>query len=84
MKCANCDEIALYVYQGSGIRETAYCVSCLPKFLRAQAKAGVLPTTAAFAEIKGRLEAQGQTEVAEEPKRPAAKKVKSEGQTEEA
>jgi len=47
MKCANCDNEALYVYQGESMWPIPYCVDCLPSFLRPQAKAGLLGITEA-------------------------------------
>ena len=47
MKCANCDSLALYVYQTPSVGPIPYCNGCLPSFLRPQAKAGLLDKTEA-------------------------------------
>lgn len=49
MKCANCSQQALYVYDVPATETLYYCNDCLPSFLRVQAKAGLLPTTDAYA-----------------------------------
>lgn len=48
MKCANCSEPALYVYDAKPLRPTPYCATHLPTFLRQAAKAGLLPVTDAY------------------------------------
>ena len=48
MKCANCDNPALYVYDTAGVRPTPYCDVDLPSFLRPAARSGLLTTTDAF------------------------------------
>lgn len=50
MKCANCDNEALYTYQTPSVGPIHYCVKCLPAFLRPAAKAGALDRAPAFAE----------------------------------
>lgn len=50
MKCANCDNEALYTYQTPSVGPIHYCVSCLPAFLRPLAKSGALTVTPAFTE----------------------------------
>lgn len=67
MTCANCSEAPLYIYRGSGVRETLYCYACLPSFLRTQAKAGVLPTTGNFDVVRERVQEQLKPATDEEP-----------------
>jgi len=55
MKCANCEENAVYVYTAGAIEGILYCYHCLPYFLREQARAGVLGTTPEFNAIQDRL-----------------------------
>jgi hypothetical protein len=45
MKCANCNEDALYVYNITTTKGTSYCGEHLPRFLEARKKAGLLKTT---------------------------------------
>lgn len=52
MKCSNCPSEAVYVYEGSGIKDTPYCVPCLPSFLKPRLKDQTLKTTEAYARIK--------------------------------
>lgn len=74
MTCANCSEDALYIYSGSGLRTTYFCYGCLPAFLRPLAKAGVLPTTPLFDEIKTRMLVRLQPEELAPVKRTRRKK----------
>lgn len=45
MKCANCDNDALWVYEPNGANDVPYCEKDLPGFLREQARAGLLTKT---------------------------------------
>lgn len=56
MKCSNCASDALYIYQGSGVRDTFYCPVCLPAFLIPLAKAGTLPTTQMYDDMKTQVQ----------------------------
>lgn len=71
MKCANCDNEALYVYDTVGSNDVLYCASCLPGFLRPALKAGVLTTTASYqarqAEVLALLAPKPEPVVVEEP-----------------
>lgn len=55
MKCSNCPNEAVYVYEGSGIKDTPYCVPCLPSFLLPRVKDQTLKTTEAYDEIKSEV-----------------------------
>lgn len=48
MKCDNCSRAAIYVYGPKPLSPVHYCGQHLPSFLSAQARAGLLETTAAF------------------------------------
>lgn len=52
MKCANCSNPALYVYDPKPLRPTPYCSEHLPSFLRQAAKSGALPVTEAYEQTK--------------------------------
>lgn len=75
MKCANCDTAALWVYESPASDPIPFCDAHLPRFLRAQAKAGLLTTTesyaAAAAEVAEILAPE--PEVEEPAKRPRRK-----------
>lgn len=45
MKCANCNNDAVYVYRITEGKFTPYCTKDLPKFLESRRKAGLLETT---------------------------------------
>jgi hypothetical protein len=49
VKCANCDNEALYVYDVPATDTVYFCSVHLPRFLRKQAESGLLPTTDAYA-----------------------------------
>lgn len=65
MKCANCDNGALFVYQITAEKEILYCEKHLPRFLDARRRAGNLKTTDEFTEK--RSEALALVETPEEP-----------------
>lgn len=74
MNCANCDAPALFVYDVPATDTLYYCNAHLPSFLRAQAQAGILPTTdnydaekAAVAEILAPEEPKKATKKAAAP-----------------
>jgi hypothetical protein len=48
MKCANCDNDALWLYEPDGANDVPYCDKDLPSFLREQARAGLLRKTEAY------------------------------------
>ena len=48
MKCANCNEDALYIYQITLSSQIFYCNTHLPSFLLKAKKAGLLQTTDAL------------------------------------
>lgn len=75
MKCANCQEPALYLYDPKPLAPTAYCATHLPRFLRQPAKAGLLPVTEAFDALKKETFAALSPTPAEEPK-PAPRRRK--------
>lgn len=52
MNCVNCTREAMYVYDVPATDTVVYCEKCLPSFLRAQARAGMLPITDRFAEVQ--------------------------------
>lgn len=52
MKCANCSDEAIYVYDVAATQTLFFCDKHLPKFLRASARAGTLPRTEAYAKIQ--------------------------------
>jgi hypothetical protein len=52
MKCLNCDDSALFVYENPTVEPQPFCNAHLPSFMRPLAKAGLLTTTDAYAEIK--------------------------------
>lgn len=69
MKCANCDNGALFVYQITAENEIFYCGKHLPRFLDARRRAGNLKTTDEFAE-----ERKTALETVASPAEPAAPK----------
>jgi hypothetical protein len=75
MKCANCDNDALFEYQLTQETSIYYCGSDLPKFLEERKKAGLLKITPAFTEAKeSALEQLSPETVDEEPVETAAAK----------
>lgn len=52
MNCVNCNRDAMYLYDVPATDKVVYCEKCLPSFLRAQARAGLLPTTDRFSEVQ--------------------------------
>ena len=51
MKCANCQEDAVYIYKLTSEKSIAYCKQDLPKFLDERRKAGLLETTNGYKEL---------------------------------
>ncbi len=43
MKCANCDNKAVYTTADPGVNPVDYCSACLPKHLKERANAGHFP-----------------------------------------
>lgn len=79
MKCANCSAPSVYIYAGSGVRSTPYCVTCLPSFARPMAKAGLLQTTQEYARLEQEVAERMQPPVEEPEERiekPAVRKRK--------
>lgn len=52
MKCANCTDAAIYVYEGPGVRDTPYCLTCLPSFVKPLVKAKAIKTTELYESTK--------------------------------
>jgi hypothetical protein len=52
MKCVNCDSDALYIYETYSTHPQAYCLKCLPSFLKDSVRKGLLKTTEAFEAAK--------------------------------
>lgn len=71
MKCANCDNGALFVYQITAEKEILYCGKHLPRFLDARRRAGNLKTTDEFA-----AERSAALEIVSTPQEPAPKSKK--------
>ena len=71
MKCANCNDGALFVYQITAETEILYCGKHLPRFLDARRRAGNLKTTDQFAE-----ERKTALETVATPEEPAPKPKK--------
>ena len=81
MKCANCDTAALWVYENPASDPIPFCDAHLPRFLRAQAKSGLLARTEAYdaaaTEVAEILAPEDPVEETA-PKRAARKKVEPE------
>jgi hypothetical protein len=75
MKCANCDNDALFEYQITHTKSIFYCGKDLPGFLESRKKAGLLKITSAFTDAKEIAIEQLSPEITEEPK-PAKKTIK--------
>jgi hypothetical protein len=70
MKCANCQSDALWVYESPASDPIPFCDKHLPKFLRPQAKAGLLTRTENYAAVAAEVaEVLAPEEPVEEPKR---------------
>lgn len=67
MKCSNCSNDAIYVYEGAGIRDTPYCLTCLPSFARPMAKANVLKTTESYQSTKEQVLSRLAPSTSEDP-----------------
>ena len=65
MTCANCESLALYVYQITHETHILYCNKHLPKFLEPLRKAGNLKTTDEFQRLRESLTPTSE----EEPKK---------------
>ena len=74
MKCLNCDSSALFVYENPTVAPQPYCNAHLPSFMRPLAKAGLLATTDAYAEIKKSVLGSLAAPAAEEAPAPSRKR----------
>ena len=64
MKCANCNNDAVYIYRITMKKEILYCTKHIPSFLRDRKNAGLIPTTDIY---KTKVEEGMKTFAAPEP-----------------
>lgn len=88
MKCSNCPNDAIYVYEGSGVQDIPYCLKCLPSFMKPMVKAKMVRTTDAYRrareDVLSRLAPETTEESKdEEVKAPAPRRRRTKAKTEE-
>jgi hypothetical protein len=69
VKCSNCDNEAIYVYQTASTKAVHYCASCLPSFLRGAAKTGALNIPEAHEQVTEEVVATLSPEAVTKPRK---------------